>query len=103
MRKYGGVWEEETFWKKMRELDPLGGLQNHTLGSIIPERNRVPEDMRMRVALGDMRVVDLPRLPQQAVAMAGICCVAPEYRRRGLLSDQPHPRFGRALGRRKWQ
>jgi hypothetical protein len=35
-------------------------------------------------ALGDMRVVDLPRLPQQAVAMAGICCVAPEYRRRGL-------------------
>ena len=35
-------------------------------------------------ALGDMRVVDLPRLPQQTIAMAGICCVSPDFRRRGL-------------------
>ena len=35
-------------------------------------------------ALGEMRVLDLPRLPQQIVAMAGICCVAPAFRRRGL-------------------
>ncbi len=35
-------------------------------------------------ALGDMRVVDLPRLPATPVALAGICCVAPEFRRRGL-------------------
>jgi GNAT superfamily N-acetyltransferase len=35
-------------------------------------------------ALGDMRIVDLPRLPATAVALAGICCVAPAYRRRGL-------------------
>jgi hypothetical protein len=58
-------------------------------------------------ALGETRVVDLPRLPQQAVAMAGICCVAPEYRRRGLFGaleqsamrariDAPAP--GRILG-----
>ena len=28
-------------------------------------------------ALGELRILDLPRLPQQAVAMAGICCIAP--------------------------
>lgn len=35
-------------------------------------------------ALGDMRVTDLPRLPATPVAMAGICCVDPAFRRRGL-------------------
>jgi hypothetical protein len=35
-------------------------------------------------ALGEMRIMDLPGLPQQAVALAGICCIAPEHRRRGL-------------------
>ncbi|MEX2245697.1 MAG: hypothetical protein WEC75_03330 [Dehalococcoidia bacterium] len=35
-------------------------------------------------ALGDLRVLDLPRLPATTVAMAGICCVSPDFRRRGL-------------------
>lgn len=35
-------------------------------------------------ALADMRVVDLPRLPQQVVGLAGICCIDPAFRRRGL-------------------
>lgn len=35
-------------------------------------------------ALGEMRVMDLPRLPQQEVVLAGICCIAPRFRRRGL-------------------
>jgi hypothetical protein len=35
-------------------------------------------------ALAEMRIIDLPRLPQQTVAMAGICCVDPAFRRRGL-------------------
>lgn len=35
-------------------------------------------------ALGDMRVVDLPRVPQQVVGLAGICCIDPAFRRRGL-------------------
>ena len=35
-------------------------------------------------ALGDMRLMDLPRLPAQAVALAGICCVDPRFRRLGL-------------------
>jgi hypothetical protein len=35
-------------------------------------------------AVGEMRVMDLPRLPRQAVALAGICCIDPRFRRRGL-------------------
>ncbi len=37
-------------------------------------------------ALGEMRIIDLPRLPEQTVLMAGMCCVAPEHRRRGLFA-----------------
>jgi hypothetical protein len=36
-------------------------------------------------ALADTRVMDLPRLPDQVVSLAGIGCVAPEFRRRGVL------------------
>lgn len=35
-------------------------------------------------ALAEMRVLDLPRLPQTIVGMAGICCVDAAFRRRGL-------------------
>jgi hypothetical protein len=35
-------------------------------------------------AVGEMRIMDLPRLPRQAVALAGICCVDPRFRRQGL-------------------
>jgi len=35
-------------------------------------------------ALGETRVMDLPRLPAQVVSLAGICCVRDELRRRGL-------------------
>jgi hypothetical protein len=38
-------------------------------------------------ALGEGRIIDLPGLPQQFVSMAGICCVAPEFRRRGLFAE----------------
>lgn len=35
-------------------------------------------------ALGEVRVIDLPRLPATTVYLAGICCVGDAYRRRGL-------------------
>jgi hypothetical protein len=35
-------------------------------------------------ALAELRIIDLPRLPQQPVTLAGICCVDPAFRRRGL-------------------
>jgi hypothetical protein len=38
-------------------------------------------------ALGEMRIMDLPRLPGQAVALAGMCCVDPRLRRRGLFRE----------------
>jgi hypothetical protein len=38
-------------------------------------------------ALGEGRIIDLPRLPQQFVSLAGICCVSPEFRRRGLFGE----------------
>jgi hypothetical protein len=37
-------------------------------------------------ALGESRVMDLPRLTGQVVNLAGICCIAPQFRRRGLFS-----------------
>jgi len=38
-------------------------------------------------AVGDMRVIDLPRLPRQPVALAGICCVDSRFRRLGLFRE----------------
>ena len=38
-------------------------------------------------ALGESRVMDLPRLPAQVVNLAGICCIAPQFRRRGLFGQ----------------
>lgn len=38
-------------------------------------------------ALGDARVIDLPRLPRQLVVLAGLCCVLPEFRRHGLFME----------------
>jgi hypothetical protein len=38
-------------------------------------------------ALAETRVMDLPRLPAQVVSLAGICCIAPEFRRRGLFGE----------------
>jgi len=35
-------------------------------------------------ALGEMRIMDLPRLPSQVVSLAGICCIDLPFRRRGL-------------------
>jgi hypothetical protein len=35
-------------------------------------------------ALSDMRLLDLPRLPATPVSLAGICCIADDFRRRGL-------------------
>jgi hypothetical protein len=38
-------------------------------------------------ALADMRAMDLPRLPDQLVHLAGICCVEPGFRRLGLFHE----------------
>jgi len=38
-------------------------------------------------ALAESRVMDLPRLPGQRVNLAGICCIAPQFRRQGLFAQ----------------
>lgn len=38
-------------------------------------------------ALGESRRMDLPRLPDQLVSLAGLCCIAPAFRRRGLFGE----------------
>lgn len=38
-------------------------------------------------ALGESRSMDLPRLPAQRVNLAGLCCIAPDFRRRGLFRE----------------
>ncbi len=48
----------------------------------IAHRHGVP----LGFALAETRLMDLPRLPAQLVSLAGICCIAPEFRRRGLFA-----------------
>jgi len=38
-------------------------------------------------ALGEARTMDLPRLPEQGVILAGLCCIDPAFRRRGLFGE----------------
>jgi hypothetical protein len=37
-------------------------------------------------ALAETRVIELPRISDQVVTLAGLCCIAPEFRRRGLFT-----------------
>jgi hypothetical protein len=46
--------------------------------------------------LAEMRVIDLPRLPGQPVAMAGMCCVDDRFRRRGLFRELERLSMGAA-------
>ncbi len=44
-------------------------------------------DQLIGFALGETRQLDLPGLPAQQVGLAGLCCIDPRYRRRGLFRD----------------
>jgi len=58
LKSYGGDLDEEAFWKKLRDLDNISGLRDHTQGSIIPERDRiiVPKNERIQSALTTLRI-----------------------------------------------
>ena len=43
--------------------------------------------------LSDVRIMDLPRLPEQVVLLGGLACVAPEYQRRGLMIELARRNF----------
>ena len=40
--EFGGGLSEEEFWNQLRKLDPLHGLRDHRLGTVVPERLRRP-------------------------------------------------------------
>jgi hypothetical protein len=44
-------------------------------------------DRLVGFSLADTRRIDLPRLPDQVVRLAGLACVAPEFRRRHLMVE----------------
>jgi len=46
-----------------------------------------PDGSLAGFALGDLRITDLPRLPRQPLALAGICCVDEHFRRHGLFRE----------------
>jgi len=45
------------------------------------------EGVAVGFAFGESRVMDLPRLPEQLVSLAGLCCIALDFRRRGLFRE----------------
>jgi hypothetical protein len=64
LRQYGGEWDEDTFWARLRELDPVAGLRDHTPGSVVPERERVT------VALASLRPGGEPLRARENVSAA---------------------------------
>lgn len=47
--QYGGEWDDETYWRKLRELDPIAGLKDHTLGSVKTEREKLSHQTKARL------------------------------------------------------
>jgi hypothetical protein len=43
--------------------------------------------------LGDVRIMDLPRLREQIVMLGGLACVAPDFQRRGLMIELARRNF----------
>lgn len=43
--------------------------------------------------VSDVRVMDLPHLPEQIVMLGGLACVAPEFQRRGLMLELARRNF----------
>ena len=43
--------------------------------------------------VSDVRIMDLPHLPEQIVMLGGLACVAPEFQRRGLMIELARRNF----------
>ena len=43
LKKYGGELSDEEYWEELKKLDVVAGLKDHTPGSVIPERDRIPQ------------------------------------------------------------
>jgi hypothetical protein len=61
----------------------------HALGAIAIAQT--PDGELVGFALGESRTLDVPRLGNRLVSLAGIACVDPRWRRRGLFSALAGP------------
>lgn len=70
------------FRSSYRQANPA--FLERSLGTLRWAALACQEGSTVGFALGETRVMDLPRLPAQVVSLAGICCVRKQLRRRGL-------------------
>jgi hypothetical protein len=59
LMQYGGEWDEDTYWRCMRSLDPVAGLRDHTPGSVVPERDRGPAALSILGDRASVRPLDV--------------------------------------------
>jgi hypothetical protein len=66
LRQYGGDLDEDTFWRKLRELDPVAGLRDHTPGSVVPERERTRAALAFMAGRASIGAAPTPRALAEA-------------------------------------
>jgi hypothetical protein len=92
LRQYGGDWDEETFWRRLRELDPVAGLRDHTPGSVVPERERAQVARAILAAgrLGTPARTCAPALGRLTVwDLCGVPAPAPVFTAYGTTTPAP--------------
>jgi len=57
------------------------------LGQLLYVSLAIRDEKPAGFSVGDVRIMDLPRLGEQTVMLAGLTCVAPEFRRRRLMIE----------------
>ncbi|MEL0212472.1 MAG: hypothetical protein VW891_18155, partial [Novosphingobium sp.] len=86
---FGGDLDEEDFWARLRELDPLNGLRDHRPGTVVPERMRpfgvsvwdVCTGVAAKTALAERSAADFPPLILSATTTEMIARVGTGARR----------------------
>jgi hypothetical protein len=63
------------------------------LGQLRTVSVAVCDDKPAGFTLSDVRIMDLPRLPEQVVMLGSLACVAPEFQRRGLMIELARRNF----------
>jgi hypothetical protein len=94
---FGGDLDEEDFWARMRELDPLNGLRDHRPGTVVPERMRpvgtsvwdvCTGAAAAKTALAERSVADFPPLVLSATTTEMLARVGTGARRNNLESPR---------------
>ena len=73
------------FEANYREADPA--FLQKSLGALRHLAIARRQGNAVGFGMAESRVIELPRLGDQAVTLAGLCCIDPEYRRLGLFGE----------------